>query len=84
MRRIASLALALAAIASPLAAQGTHPDFTGKWTLDPASAQGPMVPTSMTITVVQDAKTIKLASAASTTMGEQKAEQTVNLDGSPS
>jgi hypothetical protein len=76
MRRIASLAFALAAVASPLAAQGTHPDFTGKWVLDPASAQGPMVPTSMTINVVQNTKT--------TTMGDQKANQTVNLDGTPS
>jgi hypothetical protein len=83
MRRIASLAFALAAVASPLAAQGTHPDFTGKWVLDPASAQGPMVPTSMTISVVQDAKTIKMESAATTTMGDQKANQTVNLDGTP-
>jgi hypothetical protein len=81
MRRFVSLALALAAVASPLAAQGAHPDFTGKWVLDPATSQGAMAPTAMTISVVQDAKTIKLESAASTTMGEQKANQTVNLDG---
>lgn len=81
MRRFVSLAFALAAVASPLAAQGTHPDFTGKWVLDPASAQGAMAPTAMTIIVVQDAKTIKLESAASTAMGDQKANQAVSLDG---
>jgi hypothetical protein len=83
MRRFASLAFALAVIASPLAAQGAHPNFGGKWTLDPAgSPASPMMPSAMTVTVTQDDKTINVESVATTPMGDQKTTQLINLDGS--
>jgi opacity protein-like surface antigen len=84
MRRFASLAVALATLASPLAAQATHPDFSGKWALDPKSIDSPMAPTSATMTVVQDAKTLKIDQSMSSQMGDQTASLTYNLDGSPS
>ena len=37
-----------------------HPDFTGTWTLDPAKSEGPMVPTSATLKVTQDEKSMKV------------------------
>jgi hypothetical protein len=83
MHRLVSIALALVAVASPLRAQG-HPDFSGKWVLDPKSVDGGMGPTSMTLDVVQDAKAIKVESAATSPMGDQKSSQSFNLDGSPS
>lgn len=86
MRRFASIAFtltALAALASPLAAQ-SHPDFSGKWVLDPKTAEGPMTPTSMTVTATQDPKSLKLESAASMMGTDAKMLSTINLDGSPS
>jgi hypothetical protein len=84
MRRFVPIAFALAALASPLAAQAAHPDFSGKWVMDPATAQGPMAPTAMTLDVTQDAKMIKMGIAVSSQMGDQKLDQNVNLDGTPS
>lgn len=84
MRRFASLAFALVAAASPLAAQGAHPSFSGTWTLDPSGAPASaMTPSSMTVVIVQTDKTINVSSDAVTTMGPQKASQVINLDGSP-
>lgn len=87
MRRIATLAIAFASLATPLAAQ-SHPDFSGKWALDTKASEGPMMPSAMTIVVTQDAKTIKVENTSTMAMGEQKMEQknslSYNLDGSPS
>ena len=85
MRRFATLAFALSALAAPLAAQTAHPDFTGKWTLDPKSvADSPMAPTALTMTVSQSDKTLKMDQASSTPMGDQNTSLVFNLDGSPS
>ena len=84
MRRSVSLAFAFAVMASPLASQGAHPNFAGKWTLDPAnSTAGPMTPTAMSLAITQDDKTVNVESDATTSIGEQKASQVINLDGSP-
>jgi len=87
MRRFATLALTLASFASPLAAQ-SHPDFSGKWTLDTKASEGPMMPQAMTVVVTQDAKTLKVENTSTMAMGDQKMEQkstlTYNLDGSVS
>jgi len=82
MRRLVSVAFALATLASPLAAQ-SHPDFSGKWVLDPKSVEagGMPAPTSGSLTVAQDPKTVKVESVASSQMGEQKSSMTYNLDG---
>ena len=82
MRRFVSLAFAISALASPLAAQ-SHPDFSGKWVMDPKTAEGPMAPSAMTLTATQDAKTFKVETAATSQFGDQKATSTVNLDGTP-
>jgi len=85
MRRSVSLAFAFAIMASPLASQGAHPNFSGTWTLDPAaSTAGPMTPPAMSAVVTQTDKTINVESDATTPVGEQKSTQTINLDGSPS
>lgn len=85
MRRLVSVAFALATLASPLAAQ-SHPDFSGKWVLDPKSVDAGMMPapTSATMTVAQDAKTVKVDNVVNSQMGEQKSSLTFNLDGSAS
>ena len=84
MRPSIALAFAFAASAAPLAAQTAHPDFSGKWTLDPKSVEGPMAPTSATMAVAQDAKVLKVDQTVSTQMGDQKSILAFNLDGSPS
>src|SRR5437763_11715798 len=85
MRRFATLALTLASLASPLAAQ-SRPDFTGKWVLDTKASEGPMMPVAMTVVVMQNAKTLKVENTSTMAMGEQRMEQTstltYNLDGS--
>ena len=85
MRRFATFALTLASLASPLAAQ-SHPDLSGKWTLDTKASEGPMMPVAMTVVVTQNAKTLKVENTSTMAMGEQKMEQkstlTYNLDGS--
>jgi hypothetical protein len=85
MRRIATLALSLASLASPLAAQ-SHPDFSGKWTLDTKASEGPMMPVAMVVVVTQDAAKLKVENNSTMAMGDQKMEQkstlTYNLDGS--
>ena len=83
MRRLVSTLFALATLAAPLAAQ-THTDFSGKWVLDPKSVENGMGPTSMTLTVKQDAKTITIESAATSAMGDQKSTIVYNVDGSES
>ncbi len=84
MRRLVALCFALASVAAPLAAQGAHPSFAGKWTYDPASTPAnPMAPTAMVLTVVQNDKTLNVESNSTSTMGEQKTTQLINLDGSP-
>ncbi|HTE43856.1 MAG TPA: hypothetical protein VK636_01320 [Gemmatimonadaceae bacterium] len=83
MRRLATIAFALTALASPLVAQ-SHPDFSGKWVMDPKTAEGQMAPSAMTMSATQDAKTLKIESAATMMGAEQKSDATVNLDGSPS
>jgi len=83
MRRLVSTLFALAALAAPLTAQ-THTDFSGKWALDPKSIENGMGPTSMTLTVTQDSKTIKIESAASSQMGDMKSAIVLNTDGSES
>ncbi|MGH7618876.1 MAG: hypothetical protein ACREPM_16780 [Gemmatimonadaceae bacterium] len=83
MRRLASAFFALAVLAAPLAAQ-THPDFTGKWVLDPKSLDANMSGISITLNVKQDSKALTVDSDASTPMGAQKTSSVFNLDGSAS
>jgi hypothetical protein len=61
-----------------------HPDFSGTWTLDPAKSEGPMVPTSATLKVTQDAKSLKIERTATAMGMTRSATATYALDGSPS
>jgi len=85
MRRLALVLVALGTLAARLSAQ-THTDFSGKWELDPKSIEGTpgAGSVSMTLTVTQDAKIIKVAQQAKTPMGEQATTTVYNLDGSES
>jgi len=61
-----------------------HPDFTGAWTLDPAKSEGPMIPTSGTLKVTQDEKSMKVE-RTTTAMGMTRSGTAIYaLDGSPS
>ena len=87
MRRLAVALLTAVASAAPLVAQGTHPDFTGKWSLDVAKLDGPMAQagiTSGTLTITQDAKVMKQDQAMSSAMGSTNNSLTYSLDGSES
>jgi hypothetical protein len=87
MRRFALLCIALAAAASPLAAQtpapaaaATHPDFSGKWTLD-AAASGAPAGAAATLTITQDAKGLKIDQVATSMMGTQNVNLAYAFDG---
>ena len=85
--RLAVLLLSVAASAAPLAAQGSHPDFSGKWNLDVTKLEGPMAQagiTSATLTITQDAKLLKSEQAMSSAMGSTSNVVSYNLDGSDS
>jgi hypothetical protein len=83
MRRFLSVLIVCAAVASPLAAQ-THPDLSGKWSLDPKSVPAGMpAGSTVVVTLKQDEKTINVDMVANTPMGEQKRSTSVNLDGTP-
>jgi len=85
MRRLALVLVALGTLAARLSAQ-THPDFSGKWELDPKSIEGAPAggQVSMTLTVTQDPKIIKVAQQAKTPMGENSTTTSYNVDGSES
>jgi len=85
MRRLALVLVALGTLAARLSAQ-THPDFSGKWELDPKSIEGGpgAGSVSMTLTVSQDAKVMKVAQQAKTPMGENATTTSYNIDGSES
>jgi len=87
MRRFVPMMFALAALTTPLAAQGSagaaHPDFVGTWKLDVKKSVGTGLPISMTLTVAKDAKVMTIRKVGTTEMGEQGSTLIVNLDGSP-
>jgi hypothetical protein len=88
MRLFVPCMLAAAIAAVPFGRGATpsraHPDFTGSWTLDPAKSEGPMVPTSATLKVTQDEKSMKVE-RTTTAMGMTRSgTATYALDGSPS
>ncbi len=87
MRRLVATLFALTTLAAPLAAPlaaQAHPDFSGKWVLDPKSVENGMGPTAMTLTVKQDDKNLTIETAATSQMGDMKSTTVLNLDGSES
>lgn len=84
MRRLAPVLFALATVAAgPVAAQ-SHPDFSGKWVLDPSKSQGPMVPQSSELTITQTDKTLTLVRNSAGPSGPMTTTLVYQLDGSPS
>lgn len=84
MRRLVPLLFVLATVAAgPVAAQ-SHPDFSGKWVLDPAKSQGPMIPKSMELTVTQTEKLLTIERNAAGPSGSMKTTLVYQLDGSMS
>lgn len=85
MRRIAALLmLVVAPLAAPLAAQAAHPDFSGKWTLDPVQSGAGADGVSATVTVTQSEKALKVEQSVVSPAGKQDATLNYMLDGSPS
>ena len=88
MRLFAPWMLAAAIAVVPagrgLTAPRAHPDFSGTWAMDPAKSEGPMIPTSATLKITQDEKTLKIDRTV-TAMGATRSTATsYALDGSPS
>jgi hypothetical protein len=61
-----------------------HPDFSGTWTLDPAKSEGPMIPTSATLKITQDEKSMKIERTVTMMGATQSRTSNYALDGSPS
>jgi hypothetical protein len=84
MRRLVPLLLVLATVAAgPVAAQ-SRPDFSGKWVLDPAKSQGPMIPKSLELNVTQTEKLLTIERNATGPAGSMKSTLVYQLDGSMS
>jgi hypothetical protein len=75
---------ALATVAAgPVAAQ-SHPDFSGKWVLDPSKSEGPGVPPSSELTVTQTATSLSVARNAAGPAGPMTTTLVYQLDGKES
>jgi len=61
-----------------------HPDFSGAWALDPAKSEGPMIPTSATLKITQDEKSLKVERTVTAMGNTASSTSTYALDGSPS
>jgi len=61
-----------------------HPDFSGTWTLDPAKSEGPMIPTSATLKITQDEKSMKIERTVTMMGTTRSTTSNYALDGSPS
>lgn len=84
MRRLVPILFAIATVAAgPVAAQ-SHPDFSGKWSLDPSKSEGPTVPPSSELTVTQSAKAMTVARTAPGPNGPMTSTLVFQLDGTTS
>lgn len=84
MRRFAALLLALALPFAPSVAQTAHPDFSGKWTLDPVQSGAGADGVSAVVTITQGEKTLKVEQNITSPMGNQSSTLNYTLDGTPS
>lgn len=84
MRRLVSMLFVLATVAAgPVAAQ-SHPDFTGKWVLDPSKSEGPTVPPSSELNVTQTEKSLTVVRNSPGPTGPMSSTLVFQLDGTPS
>ena len=84
MRRLAPLLFALATVAAgPVAAQ-SHPDFSGKWVLDPTKSEGPTVPPSSELNVTQTEKSLTVVRNSPGPTGPMTSTLVFQLDGAAS
>lgn len=84
-RRLAFVSVLLA-LASPLAAQASHPDFSGTWVLDPARTvvDGQMeAPSAVTFTVVQVGDSLSVDEKIIGSFGDQALKKIWKVDGKP-
>ena len=80
---VASITLLLLS-AAPASAQSTHPDFSGKWSLDASkSEQSPVTPGSLDYSIEQHGAQMKVTRAIKTAEGESAATMTWSVDGKP-
>ncbi len=87
MRRLVPTLVMSLALAVPAAAQQSHPDFSGDWTLDAAHSELPPMgaPPSMTMHVAQTDKALTMQRAVqSEQMGNSNNTMTFALDTSTS
>lgn len=87
MRRFVPTLLMTLALAVPAAAQQSHPDFSGDWTLDAAHSQLPGMggaPPSITMHVEQSPKAITMQRSMQSEMGGQDNKMTFALDSTTS
>ena len=89
--RLAAALVVLATLAAPVSAQSggaaapaAHPDFSGRWVMNPAASEGMGLPDSLSMQVTQDQKTLKLERSQVSQMGSMSNSFVYALDGSPS
>ena len=84
MRRLVPMLFVLATVAAgPVAAQA-HPDFSGKWVLDPSKSEGPTVPPSSELNVTQTEKSLTVARNSPGPTGPMTSTLVFQLDGTAS
>ena len=86
LTRSLALGTLLVALASPLAAQATHPDFSGTWVLDASKTvvDGQMeAPSAVTTVVVQVGDSLSVDQKVTGSFGEQALKKVWKVDGKP-
>jgi hypothetical protein len=86
LTRSFSFGALLLALASPLAAQATHPDFSGTWVLDGSKTviDGQMeAPSAVTYVVVQVGDSLSVDQKINGAFGEQALKKVWKVDGKP-
>ena len=84
MRRLVPMLFVLATVAAGPVAAKSHPDFSGKWVLDPSKSEGPTVPPSSELMVTQTAKALTVARNSPGPTGPITSTLVYQLDGTAS
>lgn len=80
---IAAMLATFAIVSAGAQATPAHPNFTGVWVMDTAKSPGPVLPTSMTLTIDQRGDTIKITRDTKTVQGDLIANMVYGTDGKP-
>jgi len=81
---LALVSIFVASSPAPVSAQGSHPDFSGTWVLDPSKSQAPGLPASGQLVVTQSDKLLSIEHTVASGAASRTNKLSYNIDGTPS